>query len=113
MNPVKIKNLKPLKDHIIVKDMNFGNRTTSGGIFLISDDMKDAGIRPRWAEVLAIGPKQEDIKVGQWICVAHGRWTRGVKVTIDGEDMVIRRIDHKEILLVSDEKPEDDTLGLN
>ena len=31
--------------------MNFEERVTAGGIILRSDDGKEHGIRPRWAEV--------------------------------------------------------------
>jgi hypothetical protein len=41
----------------------------------------DQGIVPRWARVYSVGPEQEDIKVGQYVLVSHGRWTRGIEVT--------------------------------
>lgn len=112
-DPHILKEIKPLKDYIIVSDMNFQSRLSYSGIILPSDDMKAQGVRPRWAKVYAIGPLQEDVKVGQWVCVAHGRWTRGVKIQIEGttETVVIRRIDPKDILLVSDEEQFDDTIG--
>ena len=78
-----------------------------------SDDMKSTGIRPRWAQVYAIGPEQKDISIGQWICVAHGRWTRGVKIEEpSGNELTIRRVDNNDVLLVSDEQPQDDTLAV-
>lgn len=113
MNPLKINKFLALKDHVIVRDMNFGERKTSGGIVLSGDDMRDAGIRPRWAQVFATGPNQDDVKVGDWICVKHGRWTRGLDVQLGEEKMTIRRVDNDEILLVSEEKPSDDTLGVS
>jgi len=88
--------------------MNFKDRTLSSGIVLLGDDAKTAGIRPRWAQVYAVGPDQKDITVGQWILVEHGRWTRGSEVEIDGEEMTIRRIDSNAILMVSDESPNHD-----
>jgi co-chaperonin GroES (HSP10) len=109
---VKIKKIKPIHDHIIVADMNFGERRLNSGVLLISDDAKSEGIRPRWARVYAVGPEQKDVQVGQWVCVAHGRWTRGVKVD-DGTGVhQIRRVDNDDVLLVSDEQPSDETLGL-
>lgn len=104
---------KPLYDHVIVSDMNFTNtRTLNSGIVLLQDNGKASGIRPRWAQVYAIGPEQKDVKVGQWICVAHGRWTRGVDIEDESGKHTIRRIDHKDILLVSDEQPgTDDTIS--
>ena len=56
-----------------------------------------------------MGSKQEDVKVGQWILVAHGRWSRAFKVKKDGTELDVRMIDENDILLVSDERPEDET----
>jgi|SaaInlStandDraft_4_1057021.scaffolds.fasta_scaffold83042_2 co-chaperonin GroES (HSP10) len=106
-----IKGLKPLHSNVIVKNMNFHERFTEGGILIPGDDKKSEGIRPRWAEVMAVGPEQNDVSVGQYILVKHGRWTRGQNVDIDGEDMVIRRIDEDDILLVSDDPQSDDTFS--
>jgi hypothetical protein len=56
--------------------------------------------------VYAVGKDQKDVQVGQWICVAHGRWTRGVDIE-DGQTehkRTIRKIDPKDILLVSDDE---------
>lgn len=105
INAVKIESLQAIKDHVLVADMNFGSRVTSGGIQLLNDDGRTAGIRPRWAQVYAVGPEQQDVQVGQWILVAHGRWTRGVKVEDPTGERVLRRIDANDILLVSDTEP--------
>lgn len=111
IDAIKIKELQALGDHILVADMNFKERLTSGGIYLLNDDGRGAGIRPRWAQVYAVGPKQQDIKVGDWILVAHGRWTRGVTIEDQTGEHTLRRIDPNEILLVSDNKPSDDTVS--
>jgi co-chaperonin GroES (HSP10) len=109
---IKVNKVRALRDHIIVSEMNFRERISSGGIFIPSDDMKTTGIRPRWAQVYAIGPEQTEISVGQWVCVAHGRWTRGVKIEQqDGTELTIRRVDNNDVLLVSDEQPQDDTFA--
>lgn len=103
---------KPLNDHVIVKDMNFSGRQLSSGIIMLNDNGKSAGIRPRWGQVYAVGPEQKEINPGQWICVAHGRWTRGVEIEDESGEHTIRRVDHKDILLVSDEEPGvDDTMS--
>lgn len=108
----KIKSLTPLHDNVIVRDMNFDGRTLSSGIVLLSDDGKTDGIRPRWARVYAVGPEQHDVKVGQWVLIEHGRWTRGLKVDIDGDEFVIRRVDPSCIIGVQDEQPDnDDTIS--
>lgn len=109
---VKISNLRPLHDWIIVSDMNFQERVTSSGIILHSDDGTTAGIRPRWGQVYRVGPGQTTVREGQWICVAHGRWTRGVTIDDGSSEKTVRRIDPEDILLVSDEPPgTDDTMS--
>lgn len=106
--PIKIKEIRALKDHVLVSNMNFKERVTSGGIQLLSDDGRSAGVRPRWAQIYAVGPTQTDVRVGQWILVKHGRWTRGVMVeAVDGEH-TLRRVDARDILLVSDTEPTSD-----
>lgn len=99
--------LRPIKNTIIVSEMNFDERITASGLIIPSDDKKSSGIRPRWGKVWAVGPEQKDVKVGQYVLVAHGRWTRGVK--FNGE--IVRKIDNKDILLVSDEPQLDETFN--
>lgn len=109
---VKISHMRPLHDWIIVSDMNFQERITSSGIILHSDDGTTAGIRPRWGQVYRVGPSQTTVREGQWICVAHGRWTRGVTIDDGSGEKTVRRIDPEDILLVSDEPPgTDDTMS--
>jgi co-chaperonin GroES (HSP10) len=103
--------LEPLRDAVIISDMLFDMRQTSAGIVLLNDNGTGLGIRPRWGQVYAVGPEQLDVKPGDWICVAHGRWTRGIEIDDNGTERTIRRIDPNDILLVSDEQPQDDTIG--
>ena len=110
--PIKVDSIRALNDHVLVADMNFKERKLSSGIYLLNDDGRGAGIRPRWARVYATGPEQEDITVGQWILVAHGRWTRGVTIEDQSGEVTIRRIDPNDILLVSNTEPGgDDTVS--
>jgi len=97
--------VRPIRDHILVEEMNFGERKTRSGIILPGDDGELRGIRPRWARVYAVGHEQEDIKEGQYILVSHGRRTRGVDVTHEGKTITIRRVDNNDVLLVSDDHP--------
>ena len=103
--------LEPLRDAVIVSDMSFDMRQTSTGIVLLNDNGTGLGIRPRWAQVYAVGPEQQDVRLGDWICVAHGRWTRGIEIDDNGTERTIRRVDPGDILLVSDEQPQDDTMS--
>ena len=101
--------ITPLKKRVLVSDMHFGERTTKGGIIMMDDDGSADGIHPRWAKVYAIGNQQEDVKVGQWVMVAHGRWSRAFKVKKEGVELEVRMIDENDILLVSDDEPEFNT----
>ena len=104
--------IKPLRNGIIVTDMSFEGRQLASGIVLLGDDGKTDGIRPRWARVYAIGPEQQDVGVGQWVLIEHGRWSRGVKVIKDGEEIVIRRADPEAVIFVSDTEPDNiDTIS--
>ena len=98
--------ITPLKKRVLVSDMHFGETRSKGGIILVDDDGSEGGIHPRWAEVYAIGNKQEDVKVGQWILVSHGRWSRALKVKKDNVELEVRMIDENDILLVSDDEPD-------
>lgn len=96
----------PIRDNILVSDMEFDARTTKTGVILLNDDGKETGIRPRWGRVWAIGSEQKEFKVGDWVLVEHGRWTRGIKVEDeDGSETVIRRIDNDCVMAVADERP--------
>ena len=98
--------ITPLKKRVLVSDMQFGATKSKGGIILLDDDGTEAGIHPRWAKVYAVGDQQDDVRIGQWLLVAHGRWSRALKVKKDGEELEVRMIDENDILLVSDDEPE-------
>jgi co-chaperonin GroES (HSP10) len=97
--------IRPIGKRVLVCKMRFGDIKTKGGIILLDDDGKEQGIHPRWCQAYAVGPKQQDVSVGQWLLVAHGRWTRGMIVEKDGEKQEVRMVDENDILLISDEEP--------
>jgi co-chaperonin GroES (HSP10) len=101
--------LRPLNDVVIVSDMVFDQRITNGGIIIPNDNGSTRGIRPRWAQVYAVGPDQQDVQVGDWVLVAHGRWTRGIDIEDESGKQTLRRVDPKDILLQSDEPMQDET----
>jgi hypothetical protein len=105
--------IRALHSDVIVSDMEFDTRITQAGLILPNDNGTTLGIRPRWGRVYAVGKDQQDVQIGQWILVAHGRWTRGLDID-DGEvehKRTIRKIDPKDILLIADgdQRPQDDT----
>ena len=105
--------IKALHDNVLVADMEFDTRITQTGLILPNDNGTTLGIRPRWGRVYAVGHEQQDVRVGDWILVAHGRWTRGLDIE-DGETKhrrTIRKIDPADILMVSEgpDRPQDQT----
>jgi hypothetical protein len=107
----KINKIRALQDHVLVTDMNFDQRVTSSGIIIQNTDGKLEGIHARWGRVYAIGNKQKDVKVGQYVLVKHGRWTRGIEIEDTEGEHTLRRIDHNDILLVRDTPTVDEIIG--
>jgi co-chaperonin GroES (HSP10) len=98
--------LTPLPDHILVCDMETGDRVTEGGIILTDDNGKDRGIRPRWCRVYKVGTNITDVQVGQWVYVEHGRWTWALDFTDEtGAMLKVQRVDNQGILGVANERP--------
>jgi len=105
--------ITPLRDNVIVEEMQFGMQTTSKGLIILSDDGANHGIKPRWGKVHAIGPDQSDVQVGQYVLVEHGRWTRGIELVDPetGDATTVRMIDNDNILAVSDTPMENSAVG--
>ena len=106
---MKVKGtIKPLRDKIFVSDMEFGEQVTTAGIYIPSANGKSAGISPRWGKVWAVGPEQTELKIGEWILIEHGRWTRTVEFEQDdGSILEVRMVDSDAIMLSADEPPTD------
>ena len=100
--------LIPIRDHVIVEEMEFGEQISKGGIIIQSDDGKTMGVKPRWGKVYAVGEKNKDVKIGDWVLIEHGRWTRGMNVEDEtGKMRVLRRVDKDAIMITSHKKPGD------
>ena len=101
--------IRPIKDHILVINMEKGDKVSKGGVIVLDDNGKDRGIRPRWCQVWRVGPDQEDLQPGQWILVEHGRWTYGIETAIpegsEDEAFYVQRVDLNGVMLVSDDCP--------
>lgn len=93
--------VEPIEDHVLIDAIESTGERIVNGLIIPGENSTERGIRPRWARIYKVGPKQEDVQPGQWALVKHGEWTRGV--LIGGK--VYRRINPKEIFLVSDEQP--------
>ena len=104
--------VRPLSKDLLVIDMDMGEQVTAGGIVIKSDDGKAHGVKPRWAKVYKVGEDCEiDVKVGQWILIEHGRWTRKIKID-DGEgEKEFQKVETKSVIAVADERPNDFYIG--
>jgi hypothetical protein len=110
LDPLKCQ-IRAIKKDVIAYNMDLGEQVTTTGIVIQSDDGKVHGIKPRWCQVYKIGPEQTSVKVGDWILVEHGRWTRKIKID-DGESVKeIQKIEVKSIIASADEKPNDLYIG--
>ena len=49
-----------------------------------------------------------ELKVGQYVLVGHGRWTRGINIEDEEGEKTIRAVDLKDCMLVSDEPQQTD-----
>ena len=98
--------ITPLKNKVLVTNIDSGSKLTKNGIIIPDDDGKERGIRPRWAEIYAVGSEINDLKPGQWILISHGRWSRGVNINTNDGQLTVRQVDYPDaVLLVSETKP--------
>ena len=100
--------VRAINNRVLVSHMHFGEQTTKSGLIIKTDDGTTRGIYPRWGKVYDKGPSNEDAyKVGDWVLVEHGRWTRGVEL----DEITIRMVEAESILAYSETKPEDVQIG--
>lgn len=105
-------NLRAVGNRVLVKDMHFGEQKTKSGLIIGNDDGSTRGIYPRWGKVHTKGPtNKDDYEVGDWILIEHGRWTRGVDMDIEGEEVTLRMVEAESVLAYSKEKPNDYQIG--
>jgi len=105
----KVKgSVRAINNRVLVSHMHFGEQTTKSGLIIKTDDGTTRGIYPRWGKVYDKGPRNDDpYKIGDWVLVEHGRWTRGVEL----DDITIRMVEAESILAYSETKPEDVQIG--
>lgn len=104
--------VRPLSRDILVYNMDMGEQITAAGIIIGSDDGKSHGVKPRWAQVYKVGSDCEiDVEPQQWLLIEHGRWTRKIKIHDGVSEKEIQKIEVSAVLLVTDQKPNDISLG--
>ena len=96
---------RTIHSQILVKNMRHAETVLQSGLIIASDNAKSSGIRPRWAEVFLVGPSQKDVKVGDWILLEHGRWSRKLEIQTPEGPISLQLADPNGILLVSDVEP--------
>ena len=102
----------PPVDAIYVVNLEKGEFTTESGIIVLDDQMKERGIKPRWAQIWKVGTKwQDDFEKGQWILLEHGNWSNIMTLSkANGDTIDMQIIEDKSIkrgaLCIQDEMPE-------
>ena len=91
---IHAEDIRAVGNRVIVSEMHFGEQKTRGGIIIRDDDGTSRGIYPRWGKVFRKGPKNsEPYEEGQWVLVEHGRWTRGLSITIGDVERTLRMVE--------------------
>tara|TARA_B100000212_G_scaffold265420_1_gene204946 strand:+ start:612 stop:1013 length:402 start_codon:yes stop_codon:yes gene_type:complete len=109
---IHAEDIRAVGNRVIVSDMHFGEQKTRGGIIIRDDDGTSRGIYPRWGRVFRKGPKNsEPYEEGQWVLVEHGRWTRGLSITIGDVERTLRMVEAESILGYSENQPADAIIG--
>lgn len=102
--------IKALKNTILVTEFKYGERKV-GSIIIRDDNGTTRGIRPRWGKIIATGDDVNEVNVGQWVLVEHGRWSHGVDVDTETGKVTVFKVDPTGIMLVTDSEPNDEFIN--
>lgn len=83
----------------------YGEKETDGGIIINEKDGDIKSIRPRWFEITHVGPEYPHLKVGEFVFVEHGRWSRGFKDPEFPTKGKLHMLDNEKIIAVCDTLP--------
>ena len=96
-----MKNVRAVKHSVLAFFVNPpGEGRTKGGLITLDDDGKSTGIKTRFFEIHDVGNDNvvtNDIKKGDIVAVAHGRWSRGFDIG-HPEGKKLYSLDPKDIL---------------
>jgi len=96
-----MKNIKAVRHSVLAFFINPpGIGKTKGGIITLDDNGDTTGIKTRFFEVHDVGSDNEvtnDVKPGDIVAVAHGRWSRGFDVD-HPEGKKLYALDPKDIM---------------
>ena len=100
--------IRPLKGKITAQLLEDPRKeqVTKSGVILLADNATEEGMKPRWFKALAVHPEEKDVKEGEYMLVAHGRWSREYKKeNKDGETEILIVVESDSVLGISDEFP--------
>ena len=96
-----MKNVRAIRHSVLGFFVNPpGEGRTKGGLITLDDDGKSTGIKTRFFEVHDVGNDNvvtHDVKKGDIVAVAHGRWSRGFDID-HPEGKKLYSLDPKDIL---------------
>ena len=96
-----MKNVRAIRHSVLGFFVNPpGEGKTKGGLITLDDDGKSTGIKTRFFEVHDVGNDNvvtHDVKKGDIVAVAHGRWSRGFDID-HPEGKKLYSLDPKDIL---------------
>lgn len=99
MNKVKAFGSRVLAEMVESPDLY---RKTKGGIYTSDKDGTADAIRPRWFKVYSVGEEVEDVSVGEYVLMEHGRWTPSMKVD---DATSLHMLDNKDMLATTNKDP--------
>ena len=79
---------------------------TKAGVILLADNKTESGMKPRWFKALAVHPEEKDVKEGDYMLVAHGRWSREYVYDDEDETQYIMVVESKSVMGVQDKSPD-------
>jgi len=96
-----MKNVKATRHSVLAFFVNPpGQGKTKGGLITLDDNGETTGIKTRFFEVHDVGDDNvvtNDVKPGDIVAVAHGRWSRGFDID-HPEGKKLYALDPKDIL---------------
>jgi|TARA_B100002019_G_scaffold379_1_gene294 hypothetical protein len=96
-----MKNVRAIRHSVLGFFVNPpGEGKTKGGLITLDDDGKSTGIKTRFFEVHDVGNDNvvtHDVKKGDIVAVAHGRWSRGFDID-HPEGKKLYSLDPKDIM---------------
>ena len=96
-----MKNVRAIRHSVLGFFVNPpGEGRTKGGLITLDDDGKSTGIKTRFFEVHDVGNDNvvtHDVKKGDIVAVAHGRWSRGFDID-HPEGKKLYSLDPKDIM---------------